>query len=358
MKKKFLKSRLLVTSMLFAFILISCGGGGGGLMGDGEGGGGDSPPVTGNSPFVGNTSLAVITTQNAKEIAISAYQGGMFGDELYLPILSTSKTEENASMHTSSFPVIISSSINEILEKASFSNETTEQEDSFTPLYTEGPYTFSDPYSIGSITYTFSINETSFAYSGSIQYDNYHIGTNAYFDGSITIEGSMGSNYLMYSYTVSSDNFTFVFGSEVNTIMYFEYTTTITYDGYLATAYSYTCSYYWKDGTTGQVSWVDNYTMTETFILDSYGYPLGYNMTISGKFYHPVYGCVSITTIQPLGYDYYSLYPSSGIVLLTGAGNSSIRISAIGGSNFLLEVDSGGDGIYEYYEYVDWVQFY
>src|SRR5512134_2663824 len=63
----------VIVSVLFAVSFSSCGGGGG------------SPGPGGSSPYGGITTAAVITDNNADEIALAAFQGGDLGSSAVIP---------------------------------------------------------------------------------------------------------------------------------------------------------------------------------------------------------------------------------------------------------------------------------
>lgn len=79
-------------------------------------------------------------------------------------------------------------------------------------------------------------------------------------------------------------------------------------------------------------------------------------ITVSGAMYHGAHGRTNISTLQPLVYNINDV-PLSGVVLMRGADNSKIKVTALGEQYsfeqnenlimLLVEVDANGDGIYE-----------
>jgi hypothetical protein len=58
-------------------------------------------------------------------------------------------------------------------------------------------------------------------------------------------------------------------------------------------------------------------------------------------------GSISVTTPTPFVLVGGALYPSSGQMLITGGGNSRLRLTALDAATALLELDADGNGTYE-----------
>ena len=75
----------------------------------------------------------------------------------------------------------------------------------------------------------------------------------------------------------------------------------------------------------------------------------------SGTFYHPDYGYVVVSTQLRFRIDTFDIYPSQGILVVSGAGNTKARFTAVSTVSYQVEADTDGDGSYDYdYGLVDW----
>lgn len=73
----------------------------------------------------------------------------------------------------------------------------------------------------------------------------------------------------------------------------------------------------------------------------------GLKITLAGNFYHPEFGYAVVVTESALLFEDAEIWPSTGVISLMGAAGSSARITALDPDQYMLEVDSDGDGAYE-----------
>lgn len=98
-----------------------------------------------------------------------------------------------------------------------------------------------------------------------------------------------------------------------------------------------------------------NYSATSTRTPDStYGYVTSY--TLNGTLTSSALAsqAISFATTTPfvsLSSDYY---PSSGVMVITGAANSKVKVSALSNSQVKLELDANGDDVYEGNTTLNW----
>jgi len=90
-------------------------------------------------------------------------------------------------------------------------------------------------------------------------------------------------------------------------------------------------------------------TKTENFVfVNIQNAPSSFTSTVSGRVFDQVHGYVDITTVAPLAFGTLGqLFPDSGQIVLTGAGNSSIRATALSATLARLELDLDGNSAYE-----------
>jgi hypothetical protein len=74
---------------------------------------------------------------------------------------------------------------------------------------------------------------------------------------------------------------------------------------------------------------------------------------VSGKYYHPDYGYVNIST--PTAFRIYSgsVWPSQGVLMLDGktgiaGGSTRARLTVISSNAYEVEADTDGDGTYDW----------
>ncbi len=96
-----------------------------------------------------------------------------------------------------------------------------------------------------------------------------------------------------------------------------------------------------KDNNSGKVYWADNHVTSINSVVS------GEELFISGRFYHPDYGYVDLTTPTRLYIAYGDEWPSSGVMIATGANNSKVKLTAVSNTTYHYEVDANGDGVYE-----------
>jgi hypothetical protein len=97
-----------------------------------------------------------------------------------------------------------------------------------------------------------------------------------------------------------------------------------------------------KDNNTGVIFRVENFVVT---ITQHSGY---YEFTITGTFYDPDYGMVTVTTETSFKINNGDLHPYEGALVVTGANNSAARLTCLSNTTYQIEVDLNGDGIYDW----------
>jgi hypothetical protein len=191
----------------------------------------------------------------------------------------------------------------------------------------------------GSATYSVDHNESSGSFSGSFRYNGFCTeGVNI--SGRATFSGRIDPDTEFFDY------FSFTFSSLTTTI-----------DGQSNTVSgSLDCDFQGSDiiiaadmkvrqSSNGPVCWLNNYSVQVT----------GTQMEISGRYYNPEHGYVTITTIEPLTIASYEQFPSSGEIEFTGAtgpgGNpTKARLIAISSTQCQVIADTDGDGELDDYD--------
>jgi uncharacterized repeat protein (TIGR01451 family) len=74
----------------------------------------------------------------------------------------------------------------------------------------------------------------------------------------------------------------------------------------------------------------------------------GFTESVSGRVFHSVHGFVDISTTVPLAFATLTQdFPNNGMLLLTGANGTAVRVTALSPTQLNLAVDADGNGIFE-----------
>lgn len=92
---------------------------------------------------------------------------------------------------------------------------------------------------------------------------------------------------------------------------------------------------------SGTVYWVHGLGITIT------ASPSYHDVTVSGVFYHPAYGHVTVSTPTTLRILVTDRYPSSGSLLLTDTQNRRALLTALDATTYQLQIDADANGTYE-----------
>ncbi|EGV50590.1 hypothetical protein [Candidatus Endoriftia persephone] len=301
----------LITSALFISMLAGCGGGG---------------STTTDIAYAGNESQATLDTYNAKPIVEGTVGNAQIGAGTGTGFAS--RQGDSAPLNLS-----VSRSLLRGLEAARqqqvMRSERQARSDAATVFCKNEEGTDE-----GSINYNLIIDDSTNAVSGDFNF----IACNQdgiVIDGLLSITGTVdfSGNFQQVAMTFSS------LATSIGS-------TSVTLNGTLEASYSgnqitIVMNVAMLNDGTGQVEKVENYLITYT---NNYSYA---SLTISGRYYHPDYGFVEITTLSPILINNGDEYPSSGIIQLGGALGTMARVTIISNTQYFLEVDTDGDGALE-----------
>lgn len=310
------KMRILTTLLLAAAVaaLAACGGGGGG-------GGGST------IPYSGVTDQAVIDNQNAGEIAMGAYENATSADSMNVLSLTPISSGDRANI---SHSMALAETLKEAFLTASDSTSATA---SNIRAQTSEPMYGCD--GVGYMTITAN-SQTS----GTINFVQYKEGCYSDFpvtiDGSVSFKATLDSNQEIQSFTLTYNALTTTTGGE-----------TFTFSGsmgftYGTTAETFTLTMVLRDEGTGKTFKIENYEV-------SYEYSSG-TIQMSGKFFNPDYGYVTLSTPTPLVTLYTYYWPSSGVLRCDGANNTWVEITFSSSPELATgEADTNGDGVADFF---------
>lgn len=314
-----------LVSAILCSILIACGGGGGG--------GGAS------SPYTGISTPATLTSQNAQEIVLAAYEGGAIGSGSLVPLSANraiSTTTVSASIPQKLSGLLHDATENIFTAKLSGPRSLTAVPRApFTETGTEP-----DLYGIGSISYSLTIDDVTWTFSGSFTFNNYHFSPDEYLNGTFSVSGKSDPNTGISSFSMSSNMMIGVMEGQAFSFLSFSYSESVV--SYYPFESNSSMTYYLRNDATGDVYWVNNYNINAIETSST-----TVEMIISGTFYHPDYGNVTFSTIVPLQYSIFDYAPSAGSVLFVGANNTKAIMTCLNNTRYRIEVDADGNGVYE-----------
>ena len=313
--KKLLSILVLLTGVL---LLGGCGGGSSSDDGDGA-----------EIIYSGSTEQAVISEENGQELVASSMSAGVTS-----AAVSTSVTAsvDNASdqgritlqalnpliaLVTDLQTVDISGEDYEAVSAALHSHTRTVEGDCG-----------------GTRTVTLSYDDDGI-FTAAVEYDSYcnnavTIVGDAEFSGTLNIETEQYVNYVAEfdDLSLSTDTIAYSIDGSIDTDV-----STSGLDMLMTLNV--------LDETENRVYRIEDYSYSITF-TDS-----AYNYAISGRFYHPDYGYVSLETTEIFYVNNDEDYPYAGQIVVTGASSTAVSLTALSSSECQVDIDVNGDGTYD-----------
>jgi len=318
------KSTLLIPYVVIAFGIIAIVG---------SGGGGGTTPTPTPITYTGLTTQADVTDNNAQTLAAGAFKSGRTGSALS----GTGAVETGTDENTISFRTL---KVTQALEDALLQVDLSS--------VSGGPIigaTQSESGSVsgpcgGTASYTIQFDDQTGVFSGSFSFSNYC-------DGGVTISGSANfSGFLDLSDpnnpTFETVTFTFTNLSDGSS----------TLDGTIEIDLSSSpiiviFDTLLQDDSTEKVYWSQDYVMYVTEGVDGTGNYVDVEI-ISGTYYDPDYGYVTVETTTAFRVYENNEWPSSGVMVVTGNNNKKVRLSAIDETQWQIDADLDGNGSYEW----------
>lgn len=310
------------------FILASCGGGG--------------DAGSGGISYSGESVQASITDSNADEISSGALQGGGTGTLGGVASLGEGAADTQAGQQ-------LYLMVSRVLEKVVRSKEPSSAGDA-RAVVSDTVYIYGDcAVTPGVAAFYENFNTLTGSYYGSIYfssfcYGGYTYSGNASFSGQLDLDTfEIRTLYFALSNVVLAtpcgDSHTVSGG--------------ISYD-FTSDPVSVGMSLLMKETGSQVVFWLEDLDIT----LKDYGSYVDEAFT-GGRFYHPDYGFVTYASQIPFRFYAGSDWPSNGVLVLTGAdaggGPTRARLTVLSDTQYRVEADTDGDGLYEYDSgVIDW----
>lgn len=304
------------------------------ISGCGDGGSSESSGSSSGLTYSGSTTQAEITEQNASQLSANVMTVGSNSSAFDTIDLSENQAEKNDS-GPFIFPAMMT-----IIKDAACRIDLSQpmSHDLSAALQTQSG-TFNGDCAIGSngsASYSIQVNDETGVFSGSFEFSDFCVDITV-IDGSSSFSGTvnvqteeMQSFTLVFDdLTVSSGEFSFTFDGSIEMNLNSSEAGT-------------TMNILVRNDQSDDVYRVVDYSISVT----DYG---SYKaIEISGTFYDPDNGYVTVSTPEPLLYENSATYPYSGRIVLTGVEGSTARLTAVSATTCRLQVDADGDGTYEY----------
>ena len=287
-------------------------------------GGGDSTSVSATTQseavvttYTGNTSLAVVTANNAKVLSSDAYHG--------VQAVSSAAAVGKVAIESPPSPPRLqelSKTLEIGIQAAVIKSASTAKVAAATVAETINGAS-------GNYSYTIEIDQATGTFSGTLVFSQYSAYTNsAIISGTVDCYGVYDKSHQVFtSITISMKGLSGTWNEHIETItgtISIEQAgsaKTITISAVLLDASS-NCTYCFKDLI---------FAFSET------------SLTVSGTYYDPIHGCVVISTVTPLMPSAFANPATSGRLLFTGSNGSQARLTFTT-SGETVEADTAGSG--------------
>jgi hypothetical protein len=201
----------------------------------------------------------------------------------------------------------------------------------------------------GSMSFTLSADDQTGDFTGTFRFDNWHGDGGGLISGLANVSGTIdmtGGSFAHISF--SFNPITMVDGTDSVTVYG---SLDLSVNGPSASA---SMNVYLRNNTSGETVWVDNYALNVTDGPDGNfdGDPDYVDATVSGRIYLPNYGYVDVSTTALFRYSSGCTLPASGVLVVTGSGGRSARLTVIDAvpesSGYYVEADVDGIPGYEW----------
>jgi hypothetical protein len=307
-------------------MLVSCGGGGGG------GGNGGPTPLT----YSGNTSPAAITSTNAGTLTANVASAGSGIDSATSAV--TGGSQAQAGQGQLDIGRRLARDVRTTVRRAGNASALTSIPIDETDACPNGGSVrvFGDvsPSGLGTVTVVFTncrIGSETLSGQAIMRVDGFDLPTNNVTDSTLTfprlsIRGSANTD---------------IGGSLRVQTNLFANTETVT-ENIVA-----------LDLDTGRMTKSENLVLIDAF--NNIFSPSSYTEMVSGRVYDSVLGFVDLMTTTPLSFPTLTQeFPSSGEIVMTGASNARLRVTALSSTLANLALDLGNDGTFEIQARVQW----
>jgi len=317
----------LLLSTVCMLGLAACGGGG-------DGGGENFVPAEpAGLMYTGVTSPAVIGADNAAELAGDAFIGGETGSNLKI-FSSFVDAQPNIARKIKLYDVI--RTFDGVLQKIDIKDHRGD----LLAIDTERDAVLGNCGGVAG--YTLEMDDSNGSFTGSITFNDYCNGNTvvagtADFYGQLTVDSGdlLDFNLYLDMVNLTSGDQSYVIDGDV-------------FVDVARPSYTASIDILMKD-SYGEVFWVKDYTLS---IYEGVDFA---DIEVSGRFYHPTYGYVDLSTILPVRIFNIDEWPSFGELQIVGEDGTKARLLAFNNNSCRIVVDTFGDDTYnDESDYMSW----
>lgn len=308
--------------MIFTF---GCGGGGGG--------GGEVPPSNSSFHYTGLTDQALLTETNVLAMSLGSYSGTNTG----MINLNDSSAPSSISIQVSDEPLrpqflsVVQDSVVSV-DLLGSSQDASIQTQATRSNTVTGPCG-------GSLSIAINVNETTGEFTGSYTFSNYC-------DSNITTSGSGDLTGIINTQTYQLESYRMTF--DLMTVnepeRSYEISGWLDFQSNSDGSRDARMDLLMHDLANGNVYWLED---CKAF------YSRTGDVEMSGRYYEPTWGYVDFVTEVPLGSQEAYLWPSQGVMVITGRDGTTARMTFYATGFCRLEADFNADQEYEW-DYDHW----
>jgi len=312
----------IVSVLAIMVLLSSCGGGG-------------SSASSASSPYTGLTSAAVITDDNADEIALAAFQGGDLGANAVVPF---APSRDIAVLQPPANPTAARPTTLILVQAVSKAAMIAVRP----PAAAEGPSPrapFTESGVIpggqgGEARYTISGDNVTGVFTGTFEFVNFRGDGGGIIVGNVSVSGTVTQDSIRILFNFQSVRI--VDGAE-------DITAIGTVDLVSGTGGDAAIlNIVFVDTLTRKGVWLSDYTVAVTDLGGTT------DVRTFGRIYLHDYGYVDIWTEAPFLYPALATQPTSGVITLTGSSNCRGRLTVVDATTYTVGLDADGNGSYEW----------
>jgi len=310
-----------VLLVLVALSLSSCGGGGG------------STSVS--SPYTGITTAAVITDNNADEIALAAFQGGDLGANAMV-LLAPAGGDAVRQPAARPTPLSLVQTVSKAAMIAVRPLTAAEGPSLRAPFTESGVI----PDGLGGeARYTISGDNVTGVFTGTFEFVNFRGDGGGIIVGNVSVSGTVTQDSIRILFNFQSVQVVDVNGgSDVTAVGTVDLTASMVQVPETGAA---TLNLIFIDNITLKTVWMSN-----VVVGTSVGTGTS-DVTLSGRIYLHDYGYVDVATPIPFHYLDGSSFPSGGQMIVTGMNDRGVRLTVDSQTQYTLGVELDGDALYD-----------
>ena len=318
-------NKSMLASMLMWMILLACGGGGGSES--------SSNPSPSSINYNGITTQAVLSEDNAMDLALGSYSAGAFGSFASggTATQSTSSTGQFPNPYRQRMLRSVRSSILRLPIKVEPKLKTRR------PLAASSDEVHGN--CGGSLSVEIDVDESTGNFTGNFNYSDFCdsgviIDGNGRLSGRANTAGEIRQFRMSFrSLAITEPEMSYAISGWIDTRLNDDGSVTERMDLLM------------RDDTTDKIYWANDYTIETTSFLT------GTQSTMTGRYYDPDQGYVEIRTEVPLQAESYGT-PTNGTLMVSGRNNTWVRMSFNEDGVCLLQADFNADNV------VDWTDHY